>query len=49
MASAGRTPVESAFTHGSSAQRMTWLRKGLENGNEDACDTFNAGPAQGTH
>jgi len=40
MASAGRTPVESAFTHGSSAQRMAWLRKGLETGNEDACDTF---------
>ena len=40
MASAGRTPVEAAFTHGSSAQRMAWLRKGLETGNEDACDTF---------
>jgi predicted metalloprotease len=40
MASAGRTPVEAAFTHGSSAQRMQWLRKGLETGNEDACDTF---------
>ena len=40
MASAGRTPVESAFTHGSSAQRMAWLRKGLETGNEDDCDTF---------
>jgi len=40
MASAGRTPVEAAFTHGSSAQRMAWLRKGLETGSEDACDTF---------
>lgn len=40
MRSAGRRPVEAAFTHGSSAQRMTWLRKGLESGNEDACDTF---------
>jgi len=40
MASAGRTPVESAFTHGSAAQRMAWLRKGLETGNEDSCDTF---------
>jgi hypothetical protein len=28
------------FTHGSSAQRMRWLRKGLESGNEDDCDTF---------
>ncbi len=40
MASAGRAPVEAAFTHGSSTQRMAWLRKGLETGNEDACDTF---------
>jgi predicted metalloprotease len=40
MASAGRAPVEAAFTHGSAAQRMAWLRKGLETGNEDSCDTF---------
>jgi predicted metalloprotease len=40
MKSAGRRPVEEAFTHGTSAQRMEWLRKGLETGNEDACDTF---------
>ncbi|MFM5932072.1 MAG: neutral zinc metallopeptidase, partial [Novosphingobium sp.] len=40
MKNAGRRPVEAAFTHGSSAQRMQWLRKGLETGNEDACDTF---------
>lgn len=40
MRSAGRKPVEEAFTHGTSAQRMQWLRKGLETGNEDACDTF---------
>ena len=40
MKSAGRTPQEATFTHGSSAQRMQWLRKGLESGNEDACDTF---------
>ena len=40
MKSAGRRPVEAAFTHGSSEQRMAWLRKGLETGNEDACDTF---------
>ncbi len=40
MKSAGRHPVEAAFTHGSSEQRMAWLRKGLETGNEEACDTF---------
>ena len=40
MKNAGRRPAEDAFTHGSSAQRMEWLRKGLETGNEDACDTF---------
>ncbi len=40
MKAAGRRPVEASFTHGSSAQRKEWLRKGLETGNEDACDTF---------
>ncbi|MCW1384168.1 neutral zinc metallopeptidase [Novosphingobium sp. KCTC 2891] len=40
MKAAGRRPVEAAFTHGSAAQRMTWLRKGLDTGNEDQCDTF---------
>ena len=40
MKAAGRRPVEAAFTHGSSAQRMQWLRRGLESGNEDDCDTF---------
>lgn len=40
MKAAGRRPVEASFTHGSSAQRMEWLRRGLESGNEDACDTF---------
>jgi predicted metalloprotease len=35
----GRVVPES-FTHGSSAQRMTWLRKGLETGDPAACDTF---------
>jgi len=40
MKAAGRRPVEAAFTHGSSAQRMTWLRKGIETADEDQCDTF---------
>ncbi|MFC4292277.1 neutral zinc metallopeptidase [Sphingorhabdus arenilitoris] len=43
MRNAGQRPVESAFTHGTSEQRMRWLRKGLETGNPRACDTF-SGP-----
>jgi predicted metalloprotease len=34
----GRVVPES-FTHGSSEQRMQWLRKGLESGDPAACDT----------
>jgi predicted metalloprotease len=37
--SGGRV-AEEAFTHGSAAQRMEWLRRGLETGDEDQCDTF---------
>jgi predicted metalloprotease len=40
MRNAGQRPSPENFTHGTSAQRMRWLRKGLESGNEDACDTF---------
>lgn len=38
MRRAGRRPVEAAFTHGTSAQRMEWLRKGLESGSDEVCD-----------
>ena len=31
-----------AFTHGSSAQRVDWFRRGLESGDLDMCDTFGA-------
>ena len=37
---AGRQVDAESFTHGSSAQRMEWLRRGLETGDEDRCDTF---------
>jgi predicted metalloprotease len=32
--------VPEAFTHGSSAQRTQWLKRGLETGDPAACDTF---------
>jgi predicted metalloprotease len=28
------------FTHGSSEQRVTWLRRGFDTGNPDSCNTF---------
>ena len=37
--SSGRVVPES-FTHGSSAQRAEWLRRGLSSGRVEACDTF---------
>jgi hypothetical protein len=37
----GRVVPES-FTHGSSAQRVEWFRRGLEQGTLEACDTFKA-------
>ena len=37
----GRVRPES-FTHGSAAQRVQWLRRGLETGDVKACDTFSA-------
>ncbi len=40
MKQAGQRPVESMFTHGTSQQRMTWLKKGLDSGDPKACDTF---------
>ncbi|MDQ8028431.1 MAG: neutral zinc metallopeptidase [Brevundimonas sp.] len=37
--SGGRVSPDS-FTHGSSADRMAWLRRGYENGDPQSCDTF---------
>jgi len=32
--------VPESFTHGSSAQRMTWFKRGLQSGSIQQCDTF---------
>ncbi len=37
------TVVPDSFTHGSSAQRMEWLKKGIDAGDPAQCDTFAAG------
>jgi predicted metalloprotease len=39
---AGQRPVPESFTHGTSEQRMTWLRRGLQTGDPRQCDTFSA-------
>ncbi len=36
------TVVPESFTHGSSADRVRWLRRGLDSGTLDACNTFNS-------
>ncbi len=40
MRSAGQRPVPESFTHGTSEQRMTWLRRGLQTGDPRQCNTF---------
>jgi predicted metalloprotease len=35
--------VPESFTHGSSAQRAQWFRTGLQSGNPNQCNTFEAG------
>ncbi|QJR16628.1 KPN_02809 family neutral zinc metallopeptidase [Usitatibacter palustris] len=34
--------VPDSFTHGSSAQRVRWFKRGMESGNPNSCDTFSA-------
>ena len=34
--------VPDSFTHGSSAQRLAWFKKGFDSGKPASCDTFAA-------
>ncbi|MEM8563427.1 MAG: neutral zinc metallopeptidase [Pseudomonadota bacterium] len=38
---AGAAVVPDSFTHGTSAQRVRWFRRGFESGDIAQCDTFN--------
>lgn len=39
---AGRAVMPDSFTHGSSAQRVRWFKRGFESGDLQSCNTFNA-------
>ncbi|MEM8660956.1 MAG: neutral zinc metallopeptidase, partial [Pseudomonadota bacterium] len=38
---AGAAVVPDSFTHGTSAQRVEWFRRGFDSGDMAQCDTFN--------
>jgi predicted metalloprotease len=40
MKSAGRAVHREAFTHGSSAERVNWFKRGMQTGDLNACNTF---------
>ncbi len=42
----GRAVSPESFTHGSSAQRTAWFRRGLDQGSVPACNTFGGGGSQ---
>ncbi len=42
MEKAGRAPMPDAFTHGSSADRQTWFKRGFAGGDLAQCDSFKA-------
>jgi len=37
---AGARVSPESFTHGSSEERVSWFKRGLESGTVEACDTF---------
>ena len=39
---AGRRVSPESFTHGTSAQRVEWFRRGMDSGDPKSCDTFSA-------
>jgi hypothetical protein len=39
---AGRSISPDSWTHGSSEQRVTWFRTGMQSGDMRDCDTFKA-------
>jgi predicted metalloprotease len=42
----GRSVNPDSFTHGSSAQRSEWFKRGFQSGNMSDCDTFASGAVQ---
>jgi hypothetical protein len=40
----GGTVVPETFTHGTSAQRVGWFKRGVASGKIEGCDTFSANP-----
>lgn len=42
------TVVPESFTHGTSAQRVSWVQRGLNSGDINQCDTFGTGNVAGT-